>query len=318
VHPSPSLNLNPLRAPAFAYCPGAVVTLKATAPTAISMQWYKDAVIIGGATFDTLDAGVNGYYAMLVKDMYGCMKRDSVYVFKDTLPAPTLMPKDVQICNGVDIVLYAAPTTAGYYFVWMKDGMTMGLPATTNHTAVNLSGNYSIIVTDIYNCMSTTNTATVTTYPVMLKPAVTRTGSVLRVTTPYSSYQWYRNGKPVTGATSNTYTVTFDGLYHVVVFDAFGCTSISDETEITKLSIPGQVMQDIHLYPNPTQGTVQIDAPVKVNVIVTNVTGQVVLRAAEARNVDISDLADGMYLFHITDEQGVKLLIEKVNKLSSK
>ena len=59
--------------------------------------------------------------------------------------------------------------------------------------------------------------------------------------TPYS-YQWYLNGNPVSGATSNTwaFTSTTSGIYYVYlkVTDAKANTAQSDTARITVATVP--------------------------------------------------------------------------------
>lgn len=316
VHPSPVLHISPLTAPAFAYCPGAEVTIKATTSTVISYQWYKNALAITGAVTDTLSVGVNGWYAMLVTDMYGCKTKDSVFVFQDTLPAPKLSPTNVQICTGVTIMMYCTPADAGYKYEWYKEATAMSMPLTTNSIPVNITGLYHVKVTDYYGCSSLTNNALVTNYPAVAKPVIDRKDPVLRVTPAFPSYQWYRNGVAISGATASSYIMKFDGTYYVEVMDINGCTNVSDPVVVERLAIsqvPAQ-LPEIKIYPNPTQSVVTIECPVTVNVLITDISGRSILKSEHCTQVDMSNYADGMYLFHIFDEQGTPLRIEKINK----
>ncbi len=47
------------------------------------------------------------------------------------------------------------------------------------------------------------------------------------------SFQWYRNGSPIPGATGSSYTPIEGGLYHVKITDLFGCSGFSDTLSIT-------------------------------------------------------------------------------------
>ncbi|MCR4392179.1 MAG: lamin tail domain-containing protein, partial [Candidatus Acetothermia bacterium] len=63
------------------------------------------------------------------------------------------------------------------------------------------------------------------------------TASVTGGEAPYS-YQWYKDGTPIAGATGATYEATQAGTYHVVVTDANGCTDDSNETVVTEVPTP--------------------------------------------------------------------------------
>ncbi|PIQ47788.1 MAG: hypothetical protein COW03_13460, partial [Cytophagales bacterium CG12_big_fil_rev_8_21_14_0_65_40_12] len=47
------------------------------------------------------------------------------------------------------------------------------------------------------------------------------------------SYQWFNNGQPIDGATSQNYTATISGAYTVAVTNAGGCSGTSLATEVT-------------------------------------------------------------------------------------
>lgn len=54
---------------------------------------------------------------------------------------------------------------------------------------------------------------------------------------PYT-YQWYRNGLPINGATNVNYTATTGGDYHVVLSIASGCTARSLVKKVTVNGVP--------------------------------------------------------------------------------
>jgi len=76
---------------------------------------------------------------------------------------------------------------------------------------------------------------------ILVGQSVTFTSTVTGGYTPYS-YQWYLNGNPVSGATSNswTFTPTTSGVYyvHLRVTDAKGNTAQSDTARITAATVP--------------------------------------------------------------------------------
>jgi len=318
VHPSPVVTISTPYAPDFVYCPGFTVTLKANAPTAVHYQWQKAEVDIPGAINDSVVAGSNGDYSIRTTDVYGCQATKTVFVFKDTLPEPDLAPTNVQICPGVNIMLYCSPATSGYTYLWSKDGTSMGAAAAK--LPVSETGLYEVKVTDYYGCTSATNVASVSTYPAVVKPVITRYDKTLRLGGSYASQQWYRNNVAIPGATGNTYTLSFDGMYYAQVYDANGCTTMSDTIHVEALGIPelnGHTSQ-LRLYPNPTQGKVTIETDLgKITISVTDMTGRDVLRCQDVKEIDLGGVADGMYLITVTDGNGMPIVIEKIHKLSN-
>jgi PKD repeat protein len=69
-----------------------------------------------------------------------------------------------------------------------------------------------------------------------------------------STYQWYLNGSPISGATSSTYAPTTDGYYSVWVANG-NCTSSSDAVYISTLGLKeaASVFGNIILGPNPVK-----------------------------------------------------------------
>jgi hypothetical protein len=138
----------------------------------------------------------------------------------------------------------------------------------------------------------------------------------LSTANPYASYQWYRNGKIIVGATSRSYTISFDGDYHVVVTNGQGCKNISDVLSVQNLSVK-QIARDgvkIDLYPNPAQSMINIDAPIDVNLVIRDIQGKQIMELKNAQQVDMSAYADGIYIFTLTDKDGVVVKMDKVVK----
>jgi hypothetical protein len=61
-------------------------------------------------------------------------------------------------------------------------------------------------------------------------------------------------------------------------------------------------------------GTANIDAPLKINVMVRNLQGRTVMMEKDAHKLDISTLANGIYVIMIFDENGEFLKNEKLLK----
>lgn len=321
VQPSPTLTITPVGVPDFVFCQDRTVTLKATSPTAVSFQWQTLGSAIPGATFDTLNAGSKQYYGVTATTIYGCKRTDSVLVKDNPLPYPKLSPTDVQQCEGVSIVLYCTPALPGHKYEWFKEGVSMGLPTTDVNTPVSTPGLYSVTVTDIYTCVRTTNVASVSNYPAVEKPTIIRMDPVLKLNKKYARYQWYRNGKPIPGSSAalSSYTMTFDGTYFCEVSDGNGCLNYSDTIEVKALSIGKQQLnnQSIRIYPNPTRDIVYIEAPEKVNIMVTDIVGKLIFKKEEAQSIDLGTYADGTYMIRIFDTKGNLISVEKINKITA-
>ena len=73
----------------------------------------------------------------------------------------------------------------------------------------------------------------------------------------------------------------------------------------------------IRVYPNPATSVLTIEAPVVVNVSVLSPDGKVVLEQKQATSINVSNLADGLYMIMIYDENNSLLKAEKFVKLNN-
>ena len=118
--------------------------------------------------------------------------------------------------------------------------------STTNSITTGTAGNYSVTVTNADGC-STTTTATAVTINTPPTAGITSSGTgsicsgsseTLTATSGMSSYQWYKDGTALVGATSSTYTANDAANYSVSVVDANGCSALSTNYTITNAAAP--------------------------------------------------------------------------------
>jgi hypothetical protein len=101
------------------------------------------------------------------------------------------------------------------------------------------------------------------------------------------------------------------------VTDANGCSNTSSIWRVsnTGVALVNGIGGAVTIAPNPTSGLLTITAPVKVNAVVTTLDGRVVLRQADAKRVDLSGIADGVYFLRVLDAaDGALLKSEKILK----
>ncbi|MBX9852947.1 MAG: T9SS type A sorting domain-containing protein [Cytophagaceae bacterium] len=151
-------------------------------------------------------------------------------------PQPDLGPDKSLCLNGGTVTLNSGITpTATMNATWSTGATGTGLaaPYTIN---VNTPGTYSVCVRDGGSCIKSdvivvTNTFSVNIGPdvTLCNPTTATLDAVLSV--PGITYVWRRNGTPITGATSRTYTATMPGTYQVDV-TVPGCGTRSDAMDI--------------------------------------------------------------------------------------
>ena len=156
-------------------------------------------------------------------------------------------PDATLTCSIRAVTLTASVEGDGTYsYEWVDPiGTTIG---NTSSVTVSEPGNYTAIVASCGGCQGV-DTVSVTRVPdptVGVAPtsgklncSTTRidlTATVSGGEAPFS-YQWSKDGRAISGATSATYSVTTGGAYSVTVTDANGCTDSSASVPV--IVIPG-------------------------------------------------------------------------------
>lgn len=301
-----------------AICAGRPVEISANViPAGYTYQWKFNGTNITGATTQKYLAGIPGDYTVLITDNDNCRKTsDSIPIILSPLGIPSISPNDANICDGVVMLLHGSGGDYAVNYIWEHDGTI--LSDTGKNLVVSKEGVYAVTVKDIYNCIAKSTSSIVNVMPGPVKPIITNTGSTLTTSLPYTTYQWYRNNKPVAAGNKRSIPLTFDGNYHVKVTNTEGCFAISDTLIIKNLSISSvHRNNDINVYPNPSQSIVNIDASVAINVEIKDIQGRSIASVNNATQIDISSYADGMYLLYIYDVEDNLLQMNKVIKRSN-
>lgn len=214
-------------------------------------------------------------------------------------------------CQGGSVILQAN-AGVGHSYVWKKNGTTIAGANSVNYTATK-TGNYTVMVTVAGGCTATSvsTSVTVNSKP---NPVITALddldicllGNVkLKVTNkPGDTYQWYKNGVIIAGATTNIYTATSIGSYHVKETTAAGCTKNSAAVSVTSsCKTEGDESVQIAIAPNPASNMIQVQlnnatACNDANIILINGIGQEVYRMqtelTQGKNLLTIEVTPGM------------------------
>jgi len=216
----------------------------------------------------------------------------------------------VELCKGHSEYMHVVSSGGGSY-QWLRNTSAIA-GATANSYTTSAIGNYAVVVSNGI-CSETVAGPSVILAPV---PVITFTAPDILYTGVFTSYKWFRNGVLIAGGTGSTLNENGGGVYMVVVTDANGCSDTSIGYTVTGTgvnSVNGQ--ENIRVYPNPATSMIHIDAPVEVNVSVLSIDGKVLIEQKDATDVDISNLADAMYLVLVYDQSGLLLKTTKFAKL---
>ncbi len=120
-----------------------------------------------------------------------------------------------------------------------------------------------------------------------------------------SGNQWYLNGSPILGATSQIYIPTQSGTYTVTVFDPSGCSAESLPFVYTGLNSISLSEAGISIYPNPVNNILHLDFSTIITgsktINIINAIGQVVKSVVinDTKNSIELDIPSGVYVVEI-------------------
>lgn len=179
--------------------------------------------------------------------------------------APTFYtsPETQSVCLGAPALFFVETDALNPMYEWMKDGAVIAQTYDNRFIvdAVDASteGLYSVVVIDECGARNISANARLTTlYPpaIVSQPApdvlvceATRTRMAVAATGDGLTYQWYRNGSPITGARDSVFVIdptapSDAGQYTVEVAGTCGDVVISEATDLSVRLLP-RVTRDI-------------------------------------------------------------------------
>ncbi|TNF32417.1 MAG: T9SS type A sorting domain-containing protein, partial [Bacteroidetes bacterium] len=315
VNPIPAPVVTP--GPVVEFCIGEYVTFNAQ-PGFVSYDWST------GSTLDTAFVTTSDTVVLNVTNQFGCVGTAEVIAIMN-VPQPGAQITwngPLEFCIGGSVTLNAGPGYASY--LWNTGSTTQTINAIE-------TGEYTVIVLDGNGCIDSSMVADPVEVTVWdPEPIVDVNGNVLSVTNTneFVSYQWYRNGTPIPGATNSSHDIseTGSGNYKVCVVDLNGCEGCSFVYEMTccvgieEANFDGSV----HVYPNPNNGLIMVEvdmnSDVELSIGLHDMVGKQIWvdeDLGETSNLrkqyDLTSLPDGVYFLRIyaDDQMTVQKLVKQ-------
>ena len=130
-------------------------------------------------------------------------------------------------------------------------------------------------------------------------PGINQNGNVLICDATGVNYQWFFNGQPISGATSQTYNATQSGNYSVMILDG-SCSEESDDFAFVYDNV-WELDPTIALYPNPANEGIRIVTSGAFDYYLTDATGRLLAagRLQSSEWIPTSSLANGVYFLAV-------------------
>lgn len=232
-------------------CLNGTATLTSSALT--GNQWYKDGIVISGATAASLSiigSTINAGTYTVISTVNGCPSSisNNIPITVETTPPATPIITSVgavtAICAGNNLTL---TSSVGTGIQWFKDAVA--IPAANSSTYIaSQSGNFTVAAS---NGCGTANSAvfnlTVNALPATASIAASSNtsfcigDSVLLTSSVNSGNNWYSNNVPIPSANQKTFAAKTTNSYYTIIIDANGCKSgASNSITVTTLPQPAK------------------------------------------------------------------------------
>ncbi|MFN4235096.1 MAG: immunoglobulin domain-containing protein [Bacteroidia bacterium] len=294
---------------------------------------YGDDFVFGNTTYNQ-----SGTYIQSYQTINGC---DSTYTIQLNVLPENLTNLSATICDGQQYVLGSQTlTTGGNYqetFVAANGcDSIVQLALTVISSSTVFNQNASICQGDVYvfgnQNLTTSGTYTQTftatagcdsvvqlnlTVNSLPNVNVSINGNQLEATSGFVSYQWYFNGLPINGATSNVYIPIQSGSYYVEVEDLNGCQNLSEIVDYNLTGINENALGSLEIYPNPARDIVWIKSDASTQIIISDLSGRIIkeIKIENELKLELSDFSNGIYLVNYLNNKGTagfkKLVVNK-------
>lgn len=245
VNPAPVATVTPNGPTTF--CIGGTVLLQASSGNGFTYQWLNNGNPIPGVVNNVFNVSQSGNYSVIVTDQNTCTATSSaINVNVAGVQAEITYTGQPAVCDGNALVLNANQD-AGLSYQWQNNGNAM-TGETQNSFTATVAGNYSVVVTDLNNCSSTSTAVIVTVGSSPSVPVVTPDGPTDfcmgdDVNLNYSqvagiTYSWTSEGNPISGGTQGSLNVTLTGNYLLQAVNAANCAATSNPIAVNVYSLP--------------------------------------------------------------------------------
>jgi len=242
---------------------------------------------------------------------------DISVVQRNALPVTDFVVKNDTACIGAALSLENT-TVGAQSYDWSAPGANPPQSALQSPSLIYARpGTYTIALTasnDIGR-QSSTKTIVVVEEPA---PAIQQLSAklFLPATISYESYQWYRNGEKIPGATSKDFDADADGDYYVEVETSYGCKGKSQVLHVS--NVENGFGNTIVMMPNPARDYLDIvdtrPGTKPVTIMIHNMVGQLIYKEQvdklDKKTIDLRSVSTGIYNVRVL--KGTTIMTKKL------
>ena len=240
-------------------------------------EWYKDNVVIPGATSNSYTAVASGAYFVKVNGSSCIGQSQTVNVsIQNIAPFAITAAGSSSICIN-DSVRLSVPSTT-YSIEWLLNGVPLAGNTTTGYFA-KTAGDYTVRMYSPLNASCSRLSPAVT---VQVKPApaaaispngninicIGQKATITHTAVAGNTYKWYNGATIVNGETGNDLTTGTAGSYQLLVTNANGCLSKSAVVNIAVNLLPDSAISPARSFSLCSGGTLKL----QVNAATNNAT----------------------------------------------
>ncbi|WP_191907010.1 Ig-like domain-containing protein [Adhaeribacter soli] len=299
------------------FCAGGSTNLFTTA--AGTYAWLYNGALLTGSTSASLLANQPGSYQVVVTNAAGCSDTSRImHVSMDAVPTAAITSSGpLTFCSG-DSIRLSTSANSNFTYQWFLNG-TLLSGKTADSLWATQAGNYYVQVSNARGCMSQASPVTVNLNAIPTA-TITQSGNTL-FASPGTTYQWFLNGNPISGATNQVYVADSTGSYTVTVTHN-GCTATSAAVNILISGASEELaLSQLSIYPNPATAVFNLklvnNYRGNVQLQLFDLTGRLIqkqqLRKNESQlqsSIMVETLPTGLYLLRV--QQGDKYVMQKL------
>jgi hypothetical protein len=300
------------------FCAGDSVLLTGSSGAGDIYQWNLAGVPIPGATTTSYTANATGAFTFSMTNALNCTTNSAVLNVVDGITGTIVNGTPLAFCQGYTALLYASTgsVSGSIDYQWQLNDVSIA-GATDSSYAAPSAGEYKCLITitgGAGSCAVVSDSVALTVYSPP-SPAISYNGHVLSTAGGFAGYQWYENTISIPGATNAVYLPVSNGTFKVRVTNSNDCSAFATDYDLTNVGVNEVNNQtEILISPNPATSSLHIESSVIVDASITDLEGKTVMTQLAAKEINITNLASGMYFIILSDQQGNRIEVDKFIK----